>query len=60
VPLKDLKESFPVQVAEYAVVNKIVEEPPAFASWWSKHVLHKRDRIIKRVRKSRYWERTHK
>jgi hypothetical protein len=30
VPLKDLKESFPVQVAEYAVVNKIVEEPACF------------------------------
>jgi hypothetical protein len=27
VPLKDLKESFPVQVAEYAMVNKILEEP---------------------------------
>jgi hypothetical protein len=55
--LKDLKESFPVQVAEYAVVNKIVKEA-AFA-WWAKHVLRKRDRIIKKV-KSRYWERTHK
>jgi hypothetical protein len=53
VPFKDLKESFPVQVVEYAMVNKIVEEP-AFA-WWAKHVLRKRDRIIKKV-KSRYWE----
>lgn len=57
VPLKDLKESNPVQVAEYAVANKIVEEP-AFA-WWARKVLKKRDRIIKKV-KSRYWKRTHK
>jgi Reverse transcriptase (RNA-dependent DNA polymerase) len=57
VPLKDLKESHPVQVAEYALANKILEEP-AFA-WWGRHVLKKRDRIIKKV-KSRYWERSHK
>ena len=57
VPLKDLKESNPVQVAEYAVANKILEEP-AFA-WWARHVLKKRDRIIRKV-KSRYWDRTHK
>ena len=57
VPLKDLKESHPVQVAEYALVNKILEEP-AFA-WWATKVLRKRDRIIKKV-KSRYWLRTHK
>jgi hypothetical protein len=56
-PLKDLKESHPVQVAEYALTNKIVEEP-AFA-WWVKKVLRKRDRIIRKV-KSRYWQRTHK
>ena len=57
VPLKDLKESHPVQVTEYALANKILEGP-AFA-WWGRHVLKKRDRIIKKV-KSRYWERSHK
>ncbi len=57
VPLKDLRESHPVQVAEYAVANKIAEEP-AFA-WWIRDVLRRRDRIIKKV-KSRYWKRTHK
>jgi hypothetical protein len=57
VPLKDMKDSFPVEVAEYAMVNKIIEEP-AFA-WWAKQVLRKRDRIIKKV-KSRYWDHTHK
>jgi hypothetical protein len=57
VPLKDLKESHPIEVAEYALANKILGEP-AF-NWWARHVLKKRDRIIRKV-KSRYWERTHK
>jgi Reverse transcriptase (RNA-dependent DNA polymerase) len=55
--LKDLKESNPVEVAEYAVANKLVEEP-AFA-WWVKPVLRRRDRIIHAV-KSRTHKRTHK
>lgn len=57
VPLKDIKESNPVDVAEYAVGNKIDQEP-AFA-WWVPFTLRKRDRIIKKV-KSKYWSRTHK
>jgi hypothetical protein len=57
LPLKDLKESYPVQVTEYAVPNKIAEQP-AFA-WWVPHVLRKRERIIEKV-KTRYWKRTHK
>ena len=57
LPLADIKESYPVQVAEYAVNNKIASEP-AFV-WWVSHVLKKRDRIIKKVQK-RYWKRTHK
>ena len=57
VPLKDIKESNPVEVAEYAVANKILEEP-AFA-WWARYTLKKRERIIRKV-KSRYWDRTHK
>lgn len=57
VALKDLKESNPVEVAEYALANKILEEP-AFA-WWAQYVLRKRERIIRKV-KSRYWDRTHK
>jgi hypothetical protein len=55
--LADLKESYPVQVAEDAVNNKIVSEP-AF-TWWVPHVLKKRDRIIQKV-KSRLRTRTHK
>jgi hypothetical protein len=57
VPLKDLKESNPIEVAEYATTNKIAEEP-AF-SWWVHHVLRKRNRIISKV-KTRYWSRSHK
>jgi hypothetical protein len=57
IPLKDLKESNPVETAEYAVANQISDEP-AFA-WWVRKVLRRRDRIIKKV-KSRYWKRTHK
>ena len=51
VPLKDVKVMNPVEVAKYAVANKI-DDQPAFA-WWVRHVLKKRDRIIKKV-KSRY------
>ena len=57
IPLKDLKESNPVEVAEYAVANQIAEEP-AF-TWWVRQVLRRRDRIVGKV-KSRYWVRTHK
>ena len=57
VPLKDLKESYPVQLAEYAKANKIADEP-AFA-WWVNNVLRKRNRILAKV-KSRYWKTTHK
>ena len=45
VPLKDLKESNPVEVAEYAAANKILSEP-AFA-WWARYVLRQRDRVIR-------------
>ena len=57
IPVKELKESLPVQLAEYAVSNKLDSEP-AFA-WWVYDVLRRRDRIISKV-KSRYWKRTHK
>ena len=57
IALKDLKESYPVQVAEYAVEARISEEP-AFA-WWVPYTLRKRNRIIAKL-KSKYWVRTHK
>ena len=57
VKLKDIKESYPIQVAEYAVMTRISQEP-AFA-WWVPYVLKKRNRILGKV-KSKYWLRTHK
>jgi Reverse transcriptase (RNA-dependent DNA polymerase) len=44
-------------VAEYAVTNKIVEQP-TFA-WWAKQALNKGDRHIKKA-KSCYWKHMHK
>jgi len=57
VPLKDIKASNPVEIAEYAVAQGI-DKQPCFR-WWVPKVLRKRDRIIKKV-KSRYWKRSHK
>ena len=57
VALKDIKESYPVQVAEYVVSSRISEEP-AFA-WWAPSVLKKHNRIIGKT-KSKYWLKTHK
>lgn len=44
LPVKDLKDSNPVKLAEYAKANKLMEEP-VFA-WWAQKVLHRRNRII--------------
>jgi hypothetical protein len=57
VPLVDLKDSNPVELAEYAVANRIQEEP-AF-KWWVADVLRRRNRIIAKL-KRRYWRVTHK
>lgn len=57
VKLKDIKESNPVEMAEYAISNNISTEP-AFA-WWVPHTIRKRDRIIMKVN-SKYWKKTHK
>ena len=55
--LSEVKESNPVEVAEFAVAQGIDHEP-AFA-WWVPHTLRKRDRIIAAVNK-RYHKTTHK
>eukprot|EP00979_Chaetoceros_neogracilis_P016060 scaffold6898_cov247-Chaetoceros_neogracile.AAC.1 len=57
VPLKDLKASNPLELAEYAVANEIDDEP-AF-KWWVKETLKRRDRIIGKVQ-SKYWRTSHK
>ena len=48
ISLKDVKEAYPVQSAEYATQAPIAEEP-AFA-WWAPHTLKKRNRIIAKVK----------
>ena len=57
VKLADLKESHPVELAEYATARGISGEP-AFA-WWVPYTLRKRDVIISAV-KSRLRKATHK
>jgi hypothetical protein len=47
IPLSQLKESNPVQVAEYACSHNIHKEP-AF-NWWVPKVIRKRDRLINKV-----------
>ena len=50
--LKDLKESNPLEVAEYAVAN-LLDKEPAFA-WWVNFALKRRDRLIKAAKTTRY------
>ena len=57
IPIKDVKDSNPIELAEYAIANKIAEEP-AFA-WWVPFVIKKRYRMINKVKK-KYWRTTHK
>ena len=49
--INDVKESYPIQLDEYAFQNNILEEPTF--TWWTKHVLKKSDRIISKTA-SRY------
>jgi hypothetical protein len=48
IPLSDIKESNPVEAAEYAVSRQI-EKEPAFI-WWVPTTLKKRDRIISKIK----------
>ena len=57
VAMKDLKQSYPIELALYAKNNKI-DHLPAFA-WWVLFVLKKQKQILGKL-KSKYWERTHK
>ena len=57
VDLKDLKDSNPVELAEYTVANRIQEEP-AF-KWWVSNTLWHRNQIISKLKKC-YYQMTHK
>ena len=52
VPLKELKQSNPVDLAEYLMLNEIIDEPDF--NWWFKENLKYGNRIISKV-KSKYW-----
>ena len=54
---KECKNSYPVQLAEYATKNNIVHEP-VFA-WWIPYVLKKKDIIISKV-EYMYWQTTYR
>ena len=58
VALKDMKQSYPIQVAEYSIANRIDDEA-AFV-WWVLDLLKKRDRVLVAKVESKYWQRTHK
>ena len=55
--MKDIKNTYPLLLAEYAHEHKIISTP-AFV-WWVPFVLKKRNIIISKV-KTKYWKRTHK
>ena len=57
IPLSVMKESNPIEVAEFAVAKGINDEP-AFC-WWVPYTLRKRDKIISAV-KARVKRTTHK
>jgi hypothetical protein len=57
VPLKEMKESNPVDFAEFAMAQDLIEEP-AF-KWWVPYTLRKKDNIIASI-KSRVKVSTHK
>ena len=52
-----MKESYPIQVAEYAEANKLISKPGF--SWWTPFTLKKQERIIGAV-KARLKKKTHK
>ena len=57
VPLKDMKDSYPVQVAEYYEANKLMSD--LYFAWWAPFTLKKREQIIVTV-KSCLRKKTHK
>jgi hypothetical protein len=52
-----LKDGYPLEVAEYAVANKLGSEPAC--NWWVHDVLRRRDRILSKLN-SRYLRREEK
>jgi len=57
LPLRDVKDSNPLKLAQYAIANGIQEEP-AF-KWWVLEIMQKKRCIINKI-KMKYWKTTHK
>ena len=55
--IKDVKESSPIELSDYVVVDQIADDT-SFA-WWVTYTLNKRNIIISKV-KTKYWSKTHK
>ena len=55
--VKNVKEAYPVNLSEYAVQNRISEQP-AFERWIN-YAPKKRDRIVSKTA-SKYWQKTHR
>jgi len=47
VPLKELKESHPIEVAEYAEANNLMSKPAIV--WWAPYTLKKQNKVIAAV-----------
>jgi hypothetical protein len=52
IPLKNLKASNLIELAEYAVANNLGGDEPAF-KWWVAETLRKRQRIIGKIKSRR-------
>ena len=57
MPLKDVKDGYPIDLAEYAVAQQI-ETEPAF-HWWVPQTRNHMQRMINKVKK-KYWKTTSK
>jgi hypothetical protein len=59
VPLHEMKNAYPIETADYAMANGLVDEP-AFA-WWVPYIRRKREAIVSKLKKgkTKYWSRTH-
>lgn len=58
IPLKDMKESHPLQVCEYVMTHGLDKEP-AF-SWWVPKALKRQHIIIKAIKQNRYFRKNEK
>jgi len=57
LPLKDVKQSNPIEMAEYAIANKISDEPTFV--WWVPDIMWKKNHTVNKL-KTKYWRTSHK